>query len=99
MSFKKLSYYIYHANVTITCDHIPLCNFLMAHTLNLNINCLGTEIVSMSFVIFIFKHIKGTDNILADSILHQKSLHLYESLDPEWEGKEFRHVLMKDLPP
>ena len=51
----------------------------------------------MSYVIF--EHIKGTDNILAESMSHLRSIHLYNSLDLEGEGKEFGHDMFQRTPP
>ena len=51
----------------------------------------------MSYVIS--KHIKGTDNILADSILHLRSIHFYYPLYLEGEGKEFGHDIFKEILP
>ena len=62
MVFSKLSSYLYDARVTVNCDHAPLYNFSSAYTLNSKVNSLGTEIASMSPVIF--EHIEGTGNIL-----------------------------------
>ena len=83
MTFKTLSYYLYDAKATIKCPHAPFCK----HTLNSKVNNWGTEIMSMSHVTFI--HITGIKNILADRILHFRCIALYDSLDPEGEGKEF----------
>ena len=52
MTFKKLSYYLYDAKLTIKYDHTPLCKLLMAHTLNSKVNNWGTEIVSISHCYF-----------------------------------------------
>ena len=46
-----------------------------------------------------FKNIKGTDNILAVSISHLRSIHCYNSLGPEREGKEFEHDIFEELLP
>ena len=46
----------------------------------------------------IFKHIKGTDIIIADSILCLRSVHLYESSDLEREEEEFGHDIFKNYP-
>ena len=43
-----------------------------------------------------FEHIKGTDNILAHSFSHLKSIYLYDPLDHEREGKEFGHDFLKN---
>ena len=34
MAFKKLSYYLFNAQVTIICDNASLRKFLPGHTLN-----------------------------------------------------------------
>ena len=51
----------------------------------------------MNFVIF--KHINDTDSILADSISHLRPIHLYDSLYPKGEGKEFGHDIFEEHPP
>ena len=43
MAFKKLSYWLYDAKVTMKSDHTPLHKFLTAHTLNSKVNNWGTE--------------------------------------------------------
>ena len=57
----------------------------------------GTEIASMSHVIF--EHIKGKDNSLADIISCLRSIHLYDSLDPEVDWNKLEHNSFKELPP
>ena len=96
MTFRKLSHYLYDAKVTIKCDHTLLHKFLTAHTLNPKVNIWEIEISSMSYVIF--KHIKFTDIILENSISSLRSLHLYDSLDPEGKGKELGKDIFKELP-
>ena len=53
-------------------------------------NNAGTEIASMSLVTS--GQIKGKDNISADSILHVRSIQLFDPLDLEGEG-EFGYVI------
>ena len=66
MAFKKLSHYLCNAKVTTKCDHASLHKFLTTHTSNSKVKNWETEIESMNHVNF--KHIEGTENILADSI-------------------------------
>ena len=46
----------------------------------------------------IFEHIKDTEKILADCISHLGCMKLYDSPDPEGEGKEFGHNIFEELP-
>ena len=57
ITFKKLSYYFYDAEVTIKCHHALLCKFLTEHKLNSKINNRGNEVENMSHVTF--EHLKG----------------------------------------
>ena len=57
VAFKKLSYHLYDAKVTIKYDHTPLCKSFTAYTLNFRINNWGAGTASMSHVKF--EHIKG----------------------------------------
>ena len=41
MTFKKFSYYLCDARVTMKCNHAPLCEFFTAHTLNSKVNDWG----------------------------------------------------------
>ena len=83
MAFKKLSYCLCDAGVTIKCDHTPLHKFLAAHTLNSKVNNGETEIASMSYVTF--EHIKVTANILASHTSRLRSMGFYDVLDlEEW---------------
>ena len=85
--------------------HSIMYKFLTAHTLNSKVNNWGTEIASMSCVIF--KHVKGPDNILADSVSHLRSIHLYDSLDlvrewslwTEYVWRTCPHIHMKNHHP
>ena len=61
----------------------PLQKILTAETLNSKGNTWETEIASVNNVIF--EHIKGTDNILEDIVSHLRSVHVYDSQDPESE--------------
>ena len=46
-----------------------------------------------------FEHIKRTANILADCISRLESKGLYDMLNPEERGKEFRNFMFDALPP
>ena len=55
------------------------------------------EIISRNHVTL--EHIKGTDNILVDSISCLRSIHLCDSIDLEVEEKEFGHDIFEKVPP
>ena len=94
MKFKKLSYYLYHVQITIKCDHAPLHKFPTAHTLISKANNWESEIASMNHVTF--ELIKSTDNILADSISCIRSIHLYDPLALAGEAKTLDLIFVKN---
>ena len=63
----------------------PLHKYLTANTLSYKVNNLVTETVIMSHATF--EHMTCTDVILSDYISCLRSVHLFDSLDPQWEGK------------
>ena len=71
---------------------VPQCTYIKLKSDN-----WGTEITSMNYVSI--ENIKCTDSIFADGISHLRSIHLYDSLDLEGEGKKFEHDIFKELPP
>ena len=58
---------------------------------------MGTKIENMSHVAF--EHIKGTDNILVESISYLQCIQLYDSLDSKGEEKEFTHDIFENTSP
>ena len=67
MSVKKLSLYLIQADVLLKSDHLPLKRFLHKNTLNSKVNNWVMELESFNIQ---FEHIKGENNILADTLSH-----------------------------
>ena len=85
MAFENLYYYLYDGRVNTKCDHTPLHNFSTTDTLNSKVNNWGTEIASISQVMF--ECIKGIENISVDHIYQFRYMGLYEVLDPVKKGR------------
>ena len=100
MAFKKFSYYLYDTKLNIKCDHAPWHKFPTTNTLKSKVNNWGTELASMSHVIF--EHIKGTSNILEDCISRLRSTGLYNVLDSEGfetsvNQKQYVHIKLNHV--
>ena len=76
MSFLKMVFYLKDAHVKIRCEHAVLCKFIYSVTKNDKVNNWSQEIHSITPYIN-FKHIKGKENVWADSLLRLKYLDLY----------------------
>ena len=65
MSVKKLSFYLTDAQILLRSDHKPLEKFLLKNTLNSKVNnwAMGLEAFNIQF-----DYIKGSNNILADTL-------------------------------
>ena len=70
MSFCKMVFYLKDAHVTIRCDHAPLQKLIYSVTKNDKVNNWSQDIHAIASYID-FEHIKGIDNILADSLLRR----------------------------
>ena len=77
MSFHKKGIYLCDAEVVIQSDHAPLQKLIKNKTNNVLTQNWALEIFSISPHITI-QHIKGKDNILADSLSHLQCLGLHE---------------------
>ena len=97
MTFRKLSYYLYSAKVAINVTMLHCTSSSLHIYQTQKVNDWGTEIASMSYVIF--EHIKGTNKILADNISCLRSIHLNDPLDPEGEGKDLGQDIFRELHP
>ena len=89
-SFKKLSFYLIHADVLLKSDHLPLKRFLHKNTLNSKVNNWAMELESFNIQ---FKHIKGQNNVLADTLSHLIDIDPDTQLTPEGNGYEFGYVV------
>ena len=67
MSVKKLSFYLTDAQILLRSDHKPLEKFLLKNTLNSKVNNWAMELEAFNIQ---FDYIKGSNNILADTLSH-----------------------------
>ena len=65
MSVKKLSFYLTDAKILLRSDHKPLQKFLQKNTLNSKVNNWAMELEAFNIQ---FDYIKGSSNILADTL-------------------------------
>ena len=65
LSVKKLAFYIMDADITLRSDHLPLRKFLQKNTLNDKVNNWAVELETCRIK---FVHIKGTSNVLANTL-------------------------------
>ena len=95
MSVKKLSFYLTDAQILLRSDHKPLEKFLLKNTLNSKVNNWAMELEAFNIQ---FDYIKGSNNILADT------LSCLITIDPDtpltWEGQgyEFCYAIFQEFP-
>ena len=75
MSVKKISFYLTDAQILLRSDHKPLEKFLLKNMLNSKVNNWATELEAFNIQ---FDYIKGSNNILVDTLL-QNSLQCIEN--------------------
>ena len=95
MSVKKLSFYLIQADVLLKSDHLLLKRFLHKNILNSKINNWAMELESFNTQ---FKHIKGQNNVLADTLSHLVDIDPDTQLTPEGNGYEFGYAVFEELP-
>ena len=95
MSVKKLSFNMLQADVLLKSDHLPLKRFLRKNTLNSKVNNWAMELESFNIQ---FEHIRGQNNIFADTLSHLIDIDLDTQLTPEEKGYEFGYTVFEELP-
>ena len=95
MSVKKLSFYLIQADVLLKSDHLPLKRFIHKNTLNSKVNNWAMELESFNIW---FEHIKGQNNVLADTLSHLIDIDPDTQLTPEGKGYEFGYAVFEELP-
>ena len=79
ISVKKLSFYLTDAKILLRSDHKPLEKFLQKNTLNSKVNwAMELEAFNIQF-----DYIKGSSNILADTLSHLIAIDPDTPLTPE----------------
>ena len=95
MSVQKLSFYLIQADVLLTSDHLQLKRFLHKNTLNSKVNNWAMELESFNIQ---FEHIKGQNNILADTLSQLIHIDPDTQLTLEGKGYEFDYAVFEELP-
>ena len=94
MSVKKLSFYLTDAQILLRSDHKPLEKFLLKNTLNSKVNNWAMELEAFNIQ---FDHIKGSNNVLADTLSHLVVIDPDTPLTPEGQGYEFSYAVFEEF--
>ena len=95
MSMKKLSFYLIDAQILLRSDHKPLEKFLLKNMLNSKFNNWAMELEAFNIQ---FDYIKGSNNILADTLSHLISIDPDMPKMPEEPGYEFGYAIFEEFP-
>ena len=95
MSIKKLSFYLTDAQILLRSDHKPLEKFLLKNMLNSKVNNWAMELEAFNIQ---FDCIKGSNNILADTLSHLISIDPDTPTTPEEPGYEFGYAIFEEFP-
>ena len=95
MSIKKLSFYLKDAQILLRSDHKPLEKFLLKNLLNAKGNNWAMELEAFNIQ---FDYIKGSNNILADTLSHLISIDPDTPTTPEEPGYEFGYAIFEEFP-
>ena len=95
MSVKKLSFYLTDAQILLRSDHKPLEKFLLKNTLNSKVNNWAMELEAFNIQ---FDYIKGSNNILADTLSRLIAIDPGTPTTPEEPGYEFGYAIFEEFP-
>ena len=95
MSVKKLSFYLTDAQILLRSDHRPLEKFLLKNTLNSKVNNWAMEFEAFNIQ---FDYIKGSNNILVDTLSHLIAIDPDTPTTPEEPGYEFGYAIFEEFP-
>ena len=95
MSVKKLSFYLTDAQILLRSDHKPLDKFLQKNTLNSKVNNWAMELEAFNIQ---FDYIKGSNNVLADTLSHLIAIDPDTPLTPEGQGYELGYAIFEEFP-
>ena len=95
MSVKKLLFYLTDAQILLRSDHKPLEKFLLKNTLNSKVNNWAMELEAFNIQ---FDYIKGSNNILADTLSHLIAIDPDTPTTPEEPGYEFGYAIFEEFP-
>ena len=94
MSVKKLSFYLTDAQILLRSDHKPLEKFLLKNTLNSKVNNWAMELEAFNIQ---FDYIKGSNNILTDTLSRLISIDPDTPTMPEEPGYEFGYAIFEEF--
>ena len=94
MSVKKLSFYLTDAQILLRSDHKPLEKFLLKNTLNSKVNNWAMELEAFNIQ---FDYIKGSNNILADTLSHLIAIDPDTPTTLEGQGYEFGYAIFEEF--
>ena len=83
------------AQILLRSDHKPLEKFLQKNTLNSKVNNWAMELETFNIQ---FDYIKGSSNILADTLSHLIVMGPDTPLTLEGQGYEFSYAVFKEFP-
>ena len=95
MSIKKLSFYLTDAQILLRSDHKPLEKFLLKNMLNSKVNNWAMELEAFNIQ---FDYIKGSNNILVDTLSHLIAIDPDTPTTPEEQGYEFDYAIFEEFP-
>ena len=94
MCVKQLKFYISGTKVTLRSDHLPQKKFLLKNTLNEHVNRCIIKIEDYKID---FNHIKGKNDVLADTLSRLITVDSEFQLNPEFSNYEFGQYCFKEL--
>ena len=95
MSVKKLSFYLTDAQILLRSDHKPLEKFLLKNTLNSKVNNWAMELEAFNIQ---FDYIKGSNNILVDTLSRLIAIDPDTPTTLEEPGYEFGYAIFEEFP-
>ena len=95
MSVKKLLFYLTDAQILLRSDHKPLEKFLLKNMLNSKVNNWAMELEAFNIQ---FDYIKGSNNILMDTLSRLIAIDSDTPTTPEEQGYEFGYAIFEEFP-
>ena len=95
MFVKKLSFYLTDAQTLLRSGHKPLEKFLLKNTLNSKVNNWAMELEVFNIQ---FDYIKGSSNVLADTLSHLIAIDPDTPTTQEEPGYEFGYAIFEEFP-
>ena len=95
MSVKNLSFYLTDAQILLRSDHKPLEKFSLKNRLNSKVNNWAMELEAFNIQ---FDHIKGSNNILVDTLSRLIAIDPDTPTMQEELGYEFGYAIFEEFP-